>query len=61
MCLYQFDLRVFVDETQVKYMLIDIEFCEDSPCGAGTCTELLTSYTCACPEGYSGDNCQNGE
>ncbi len=32
--------------------------CASSPCGPnGTCTSLLTSYSCCCASGYTGSQC----
>ncbi|XP_033099723.1 uncharacterized protein LOC117103263, partial [Anneissia japonica] len=39
--------------------LIGLGDCSSSPCqNSGTCTRLLSSYTCTCASGYQGNNCQ---
>ena len=36
--------------------------CLSSPCqNGGTCSHGVDVYTCACVDGYSGTNCQNGQ
>ena len=36
-----------------------VDLCESSPCLYGTaCTPSYNDYTCSCPLGYSGKNCQ---
>ena len=32
--------------------------CTAGSCHPATCTDGVNSYTCACPAGYSGTNCQ---
>ncbi|KAJ8029120.1 Deleted in malignant brain tumors 1 protein [Holothuria leucospilota] len=37
----------------------DILFCKSEPCfNGGTCHERASSYTCSCPENFSGYNCK---
>lgn len=39
----------------------DIDGCDPHPCNDGTCTDIAapgTGYTCDCPEGFSGSNCE---
>ena len=40
-------------------LLSSVDECSSSPCGShGTCTEPdVAEYTCACTEGWEGDNC----
>lgn len=38
---------------------VDIDDCADSPCGAhGTCTDIGTTFSCACGTGFTGDRCE---
>ncbi len=39
----------------------DIDDCPPDPCQPGwVCVDGLNNYTCACPAGYSGINCDIG-
>ncbi|XP_078660964.1 uncharacterized protein LOC144905260 [Branchiostoma floridae x Branchiostoma belcheri] len=40
---------------------IDIDDCSSNPCqNGGVCSDGVNSYTCSCPAGFGGDNCQTG-
>lgn len=40
----------------------DVDNCSSSPCkNGGTCVDGVDSYTCKCPAGFSGKNCQASE
>jgi len=37
----------------------NIDDCDPNPClNGGTCTDGVDAYTCSCPEGYAGDDCE---
>lgn len=36
-----------------------IDYCTSSPClNGGTCVQEVGGYTCKCPSGYTGPNCE---
>uniref|UniRef100_A0A1X7ULX8 EGF-like domain-containing protein n=1 Tax=Amphimedon queenslandica TaxID=400682 RepID=A0A1X7ULX8_AMPQE len=36
-----------------------VNACIPYPClNNGTCVDLVTNYTCLCPEGFTGNNCE---
>lgn len=45
--------------TYYLYLTPDGDDCSPNPCqNGGTCSDLISAYSCACPSGYSGDRCQ---
>ena len=51
--------------TQFLYIIlfstIDINECASNPCqNGGSCTNLLNKYTCSCPTGFQGTQCETG-
>ncbi|GAV04933.1 hypothetical protein RvY_15133 [Ramazzottius varieornatus] len=43
-----------------KHCELDRDDCRTSPCkNGGTCHDLLNSFSCTCPAGYSGATCQH--
>ena len=43
------------------YFFLDILSCASSPCIRGQCTNVNNGYTCKCPQGYTGTNCESGK
>ncbi|XP_070180749.1 fibropellin-3-like [Littorina saxatilis] len=42
-----------------RYMPREIKVCDSGPCqNGGSCEDLVSTYTCHCLAGYTGDNCQ---
>ena len=38
---------------------LDWNYCASGPClNGGTCTNVPTSFSCSCPNGYSGSFCK---
>lgn len=44
------------------YYILDVEECFQAPClNGGTCHELMGSYSCTCPPGFTGLTCDKGK
>jgi hypothetical protein len=43
-------------------MVLDINECNPSPClNGGNCVDGVNDYTCKCPAGYTGKDCETGK
>ena len=52
-----FDVQHF-SGTYYKYLL-DANDCAGSPCNnGGVCIDGIATYTCKCPEGFNGSDCE---
>ena len=51
-CMYSVDANLFSS---------DFDDCGSHPCKNGaTCTDGVNSYSCECPQGYTGATCETG-
>ncbi len=43
------------------HIVSDVNECSSEPCmNEGTCNDLVDGYTCDCPAGYEGIDCEKG-
>ena len=45
----------------LAYHVVDVDECGSSPCQNGNCTDGVNGYTCACVNGYTGNNCETSK
>ena len=51
-----------ITKKSIYYFNLDIYECGSTPCQhGGNCTDHVNFYTCQCPPGYTGDNCETGK
>ena len=41
---------------QNTIIILEIDECDNSPCGVGDCIDLINDYECECPLGYYFDD-----
>ena len=47
--------------TVIITIIIDKDECESDPCSnGGTCENRKNAFSCICPAGYNGTNCETG-
>ena len=52
-------INLFFDLNVKYFNELDINECASSPClNGGLCDNLLNSYRCNCPLGFTGTNCE---
>ena len=46
----------------IHFLILDVNECASWPCvNGGTCIDRVAKYTCYCPSGYTGDDCETSE
>ena len=44
------------------FLFLDVNDCEESPCNnGGICQDGIASYTCVCPVGFTGLDCETSK
>ena len=44
------------------FYFVDVNDCEESPCNnGGICQDGIASYTCVCPVGFTGLDCETSK
>ena len=54
--------NIYVPDSFLYKFSVEINACDSSPCfNGGTCLDILNvyAYTCQCPSGYYGSNCES--
>ena len=51
--------KIYKDHIWSSLSILDIDDCKNKPCkNNGTCVDGIASYTCKCPVGFSGTDCE---
>ena len=55
------DVFVCLENTRCFFSSSDVDECDPSPClNGGHCVDGVNDYTCKCPPGYTGKDCETG-
>ena len=51
--------NIYKDHIWSSLSILDIDDCKNNPCrNNGTCVDGIAAYTCNCPVGFSGTDCE---